>query len=331
MSNIRQTAIILNHIENIKGLCTKTGLLQSLRRYYKSSIEMMLANYNIHKSIPSTFIALPNCQDAEYQSFIKCFNEIEQGKYKKCKIPSKHCTDNVWLIKPAALNQGKGIEIFKNDLAGMKKFLESKPTNSYWIIQKYIERPLLYYGRKLDIRVWTLLTSKKEVYYYTHGYIRTSSNEYSLNTKRLNVHLTNNCLQQLEDDYGLFEEGNTIEFGAFKEYLRQKYGKYQLDFERDIIERIKDLIIDSYFAVKSEINPNKRKNSFELLGYDFLIDEDFRVWLIEVNSNPYLGLPNKFIEGLLPKMLNDLFELVIDPYIKVSNTLPERSIWFCVQ
>jgi hypothetical protein len=37
---------------------------------------------------------------------------------------------------------------------------------------------------------------------------------------------------------------------------------------------------------------------FEFLGYDFLIDEDFRLWLIEVNTNPYLGIPNTFIGNL---------------------------------
>lgn len=65
--------------------------------------------------------------------------------------------------------------------------------------------------------------------------------------------------------------------------------------------------------MKTEVNPNKRKNVFELLGYDFLIDEDFRVWLIEVNANPYLGTPNKFIEGLLPEMMDDLLQVVVDP------------------
>lgn len=45
-----------------------------------------------------------------------------------------------------------------------------------------------------------------------------------------------------------------------------------------------------------------------------MIDSDFRVWLIEINWNPYLGIPNDFIAKLLPKMINDLFEITLDPY-----------------
>ena len=58
------------------------------------------------------------------------------------------------------------------------------------------------------------------------------------------------------------------------------------------IPRMKDLIIDSINSVKTQLNPNKRKNVFELFGYDFLIVEDFRLWLIEINTNPYFGVPN---------------------------------------
>eukprot|EP00826_Nyctotherus_ovalis_P045450 TRINITY_DN5036_c0_g1_i27.p1 TRINITY_DN5036_c0_g1~~TRINITY_DN5036_c0_g1_i27.p1 ORF type:complete len:387 (+),score=98.58 TRINITY_DN5036_c0_g1_i27:377-1537(+) len=319
--------IVINHLENINGMCTKTGLIKSLTRFYKSALEPTACKYTVHDSVPSTFVVLPNCNDAEYQSFLKHFNYLDKKLFRREKVPAKHCGDNIWLIKPAAMNQGKGIEIFRNDLAGMKKFLESKPQNSYWVVQKYIEKPLLYEGRKFDIRMWAVMTCKGEFYFYKHGYIRTSSDFYSLDSKTNYVHLTNNCLQQFGDKYGAFEEGNTIEFPIFKQYLKQKFPEYDIDLDKHIMGRIKDLMIDSYLAVKSELNPNKRKNCFELLGYDFLIDEDFRVWLIEVNTNPYLGVPNNFIKGLLPKMINDLLEIVLDPCIKPANPLPPRGIF----
>jgi hypothetical protein len=62
------------------------------------------------------------------------------------------------------------------------------------------------------------------------------------------------------------------------------------------------------------MNPNHRKNHFELFGYDFLIDEDFRTWLVEVNSNPYIGTPCKYMKDLVPKMLDEAFNKVLDPY-----------------
>jgi hypothetical protein len=55
---------------------------------------------------------------------------------------------------------------------------------------------------------------------------------------------------------------------------------------------MKDLIIDSILSAKNTLNPNNRPNCFELVGYDFMIDEDFRTWLIEINTNPSLGLTN---------------------------------------
>ena len=65
--------------------------------------------------------------------------------------------------------------------------------------------------------------------------------------------------------------------------------------------------------MRRTINPNNRKECWELFGFDFLIDEDFRVWLIEVNTNPYLGSPNQYIAGIMPKMLDDMLKLTVDP------------------
>ena len=89
--------------------------------------------------------------------------------------------------------------------------------------------------------------------------------------------------------------------------------KTRVSVEKDIIPRMKDIIIDTFCSVKSQINPNHRKNHFELFGYDFLIDEDFRTWLIEVNSNPYIGTPSKFTEQLIPKMIDEMLNITLDP------------------
>ena len=85
--------------------------------------------------------------------------------------------------------------------------------------------------------------------------------------------------------------------------------------EEHLIPRIKDIIIDCFLCVKRKMNPNQRTNVFELFGFDFLLDEDFRIWLIEVNYNPFLGTPNEYMRELVPNMINDMLKIVIDPVI----------------
>ena len=83
--------------------------------------------------------------------------------------------------------------------------------------------------------------------------------------------------------------------------------------------RIKDIIIDTFLCTKRKMNPNGRTNVFELFGFDFLLDEDFRIWLIECNYNPFLGMPCEFMRTLVPNMINDMLKIVLDPVLKPKN------------
>ena len=51
---------------------------------------------------------------------------------------------------------------------------------------------------------------------------------------------------------------------------------------------------------------------FELFGLDFIIDDSFRPWLIEVNTNPCLEESSQILRRLIPRMLDDMLKLTLD-------------------
>ena len=85
---------------------------------------------------------------------------------------------------------------------------------------------------------------------------------------------------------------------------------------------MRDQILHSYDAVRSKLKFGK--HSFELVGYDFMVvpvpqDEAtntnclFETKLIEANTNPCLEESNQLLRELIPRMLDDLLKIVLDP------------------
>ena len=86
-----------------------------------------------------------------------------------------------------------------------------------------------------------------------------------------------------------------------------------IDVYADLIQMMKLLIIKSMYSVRKSIDPHRRKHSFEVFGYDFILDEDFNCWLIEVNTNPYIGIQRQDMKHIVPEMFKSLFKIVLDP------------------
>ena len=164
-----------------------------------------------------------------------------------------------------------------------------------------------------------------EVYFFKEGYLRTSGRAYNMNANNLDddfVHLTNNAVQKNSPEYGCHEDGNQLSFNEFKRILH-KSGK-QVDFEVDILQKMKYLCAVTLTTIKKKINPNRRKHCFELFGFDYFIDEDFNVWLIEVNTNPCLEESSRLLQILLPRMVDDLFKLTIDQiYLPTKDVMQQ--------
>ena len=73
------------------------------------------------------------------------------------------------------------------------------------------------------------------------------------------------------------------------------------------------LASDCIRAFYGKIDPLHRENSFEVFGFDFMIDNNFKVWLIEVNTNPCLELSSSLLARIIPNMIENAFRIAIDP------------------
>ena len=74
-------------------------------------------------------------------------------------------TANIWIVKPTNNNRGNGIRVF-NTFAAIDEHLRKKSLGTQIVVQKYIERPLLYKGRKFGIRQLVLVDNKMNIYVY---------------------------------------------------------------------------------------------------------------------------------------------------------------------
>ena len=270
-------------------------------------------------------------------------NDRRMITYCRPKIYLTHLSNrNLWLLKPTGFNRGRGVIVFE-DLEQLKKYIkeysegvEERIPNlknveekiqdgaeqemsknkvvgiiksNTFVIQKYIEKPLLIENRKFDIRTWVLVNHEMKVFLFKEGYLRTSSQEYSMTSDSISnrsIHLTNNAVQKYCTGYGNFEEGNQISFNRFQEYLEKKYSYRNINVRKNLYTQMKELVEISMQSVRKKINPNDRHYCFEIFGYDFIIDSDFKVWLIEINTNPCLEESSNILKMLLPRMISSL-------------------------
>ena len=240
------------------------------------------------------------------------------GSLQKMKIPKTHYIGkNLWVLKRTNLNRGRQMKVLSNIEEIIKEinlmFEEKKPNNL--IIQKYIEDPLLYNGRKFDIRIWVLFTyvgkdNKYQIYVFKEGHLKACSDNFNIDSDNLFIHLTNYSVQKHNKNFSKVEIGNEISFQLFQQELnRQNSGK---NFKKDIFPEIIKIIGISAKAVKNKINIMNRKNCFEIFGYDFILDSNYQPFLLEINTNPGLEESSPLIKMLVPRMIDDALRLTID-------------------
>ena len=71
---------------------------------------------------------------------------------------------------------------------------------------------------------------------------------------------------------------------------------------------MKKLILDTFKATCYKLDPDRLLNTFEVLGYDFMLDENFKLSLIEVNTNPCLETESPLLARIISELLENTFK-----------------------
>ena len=119
------------------------------------------------------------------------------------------------------------------------------------------------------------------------------------------MHLTNVAIQKKGDEYNQ-DHGSKWSIENLRFYLEQTKGKAATD---KCFDDIKNIIYISLKSVQSVIINDK--HCFEMYGYDVLIEDNLKPWLIEVNASPSLSTTTDSDRKLKMSVMESVFNIVV--------------------
>ncbi|XP_014671051.1 PREDICTED: LOW QUALITY PROTEIN: tubulin polyglutamylase TTLL5-like, partial [Priapulus caudatus] len=218
-----------------------------------------------------------------------------------------------WIVKPVASSRGRGISIVTHP--------DQAPLDDPMVVSRYIQNPLLIDGFKFDVRLYVGVTSYDPlvVYLYEEGLARFATVKYDETCRQYHnqcMHLTNYSLNKKSDRYVRCEDPDIEDFGnKWSMSAMLRYLKSQGHDTTKLMARIEDLIIKTLISAELPIATAckmympYRSNCFEIYGFDILIDDTFKPWVLEVNLSPSLACDTPLDLRVKSGMAADMFNL----------------------
>jgi len=201
---------------------------------------------------------------------------------------------------------------FPSDIVERNDKIVAKKSAEY-VLQRGIE-PHLMQGFKFDIRIWVLFVFEKKrdfrVFIYDDAFLRVSSKLYNPNSTNTLINLTNLTFH-----------------GDQKSVISKTYTLKTREYYQEVFPKICAAVADIVGHLKDHLAPGGEQG-FEIMGYDFILDQNKNPWLLEINR--HIGYPvnarNKSTVDLIFQMLKDTIDLAIVPQ-ELCNASPKQTGW----
>eukprot|EP00055_Hartaetosiga_balthica_P015482 m.91647 g.91647 ORF g.91647 m.91647 type:complete len:447 (+) comp8877_c0_seq6:158-1498(+) len=326
-SDFKSGKQLLARNPKISVLTSKGKLVDTLRAYDRSRSR---TSTSLSSSYPSSL----KMDDFFFKTF-----KLNDSKDRKAFVAAaKADPKQIWINKPVGRNQGKGItlvtdsELFLKELQEEDKKASVRKSGMERIIQSYLPNPLLLNGRKADIRCYMFIANNTpSLVMYHDGYIRLSLSDYSDDYSNLGSHLTNQYVQKKNEDYASLMDESTWSMNQLDVYLQSDEGinavnesarpklqdpTYKMEeggqqtwVASFLVPRMKEIMIHCYKAARVFLE--KDVGYFDVLGFDFIIDDMLNVWLIEINVNPALHIRTQACKSVIPTMISSVLDIML--------------------
>lgn len=152
----------------------------------------------------------------------------------------------------------------------------------------FTETPLLIYEMKFYIREYYLVTSTYplEIWTYQECFLKICSHDDSVKSLYAPEHLNRTVRGKkcFHRRYGISKNNNLCDLKTFKSYLGD-IGKVEL-WDKIIYPGMKKIIVGIMLSNQDYLKYSK--NRFGFYCCDFILDNNFRPWLIKINNSPDL-------------------------------------------
>ena len=258
---------LVNMIPKIDSLYNKTELSESLEGYLAN-------NPSVKRFHPITLNLATQRADIEQR-----VNDDPPGS---------------WILKPKMGTRGEGIRLLQE--------AKDLPTGGGWLVQQYIQKPLLIRNRKTKLRVYLLLTDLDPItgWVYSNGILKIAVDEYALDYESLQNPYAHNLASQLHQNHPDYCE----------DMCRDDFNRWHDNFGTDnsnLWPGVDTILAHTLAASQAQGKAikenilNGHQNCFELFGVDIMFEEDGTPWLIEINRSPSMANP-------FPSNINSLMQ-----------------------